>query len=158
MNDYSLYKHTGKVWHSPPFYYKDGYKLCLAVYANGKGAGAGTHVSVELLQMKGEHDGKLRWDDHEGFAIIHNRQRISIQMMVQSKKTRATDKEFSLDSHFCYCCCVELPPPEDLRVFKSLGHNAVSADKFIDYQSAEQVMVLNDTIALRVSLHDPWRK
>ena len=30
---------------------RSGYKLCLAVYANGKGFGAGTHVSVELLQL-----------------------------------------------------------------------------------------------------------
>jgi len=52
MYGHSLYKHTSKVWHSPPFYYGDGYKFCLAVYANGKGAGAGTHVSVELVEMK----------------------------------------------------------------------------------------------------------
>ena len=45
MTDFSLYKQTGKVWHSQPFYCEDGYKLCLAVYANGKGAGAGTRVS-----------------------------------------------------------------------------------------------------------------
>ena len=36
---------TGKVWHSPTSYYEDSYKLCLAVYANGEGAGAGAHVS-----------------------------------------------------------------------------------------------------------------
>ena len=114
------------------------------MYANGKGAGAGTHVSVELLQMKGEHDDKLRWVEEE---FVHYGQNISIQMMVQSKKTRSPDKEISLDSHFCRNCFAERPPPEGLRVF-----NAVS-DKFIDHQSAEQVMVLNDTIALRVSLN-----
>ena len=63
MYGYSLYKSTDKVWHSPPLYFGDGYKLCLAVYANGKGAGAGTHVSVELLQMKGEDDDKLTWNE-----------------------------------------------------------------------------------------------
>ena len=157
MNDYSLYKHTGKVWHSPPFYYKDGYKLCLAVYANGKGAGAGTHVSVELLQMKGEHDDKLRWKvAYHGYNTSYKvyPQSISIQMMVQSKKARSPDKDFSLESHFCSSCFTRLPPPEGLRVFKRcyMYGNAVSADKFIDHQSAEQVMVVNDTIVLRVSL------
>ena len=70
MTNFSLYKQTGKVWCSPPFYYGEGYKLCLAVYANGKGAGAGTHVSVELLLMKGEHDHKLKWRE-EGLYAFH---------------------------------------------------------------------------------------
>jgi hypothetical protein len=40
----SSYRRSGKVWYSPPFYYGEGYKMCLAVHANGVGAGAGTHV------------------------------------------------------------------------------------------------------------------
>ena len=147
MNDYSLYKHTSKVWHSPPFYFEDGYKLCLAVYANGKGAGAGTHVSVELLLMKGEHDDKLSWAPNYSLPSPTN---ISMQMMAQIKIARAPVKEFQLDRHFCSDCFTRLPPPEGLCVFKSCYGNAVSEDKFIDHQSAEQVMVLNDTIALRV--------
>ena len=79
MTNFSLYKAIGKVWHSPPFYFDEGYKLCLAAHANGKGAGAGTHVSVELLQMRGEHDKKLTWWE-EG-RYIHRVQQISIQMM-----------------------------------------------------------------------------
>jgi len=143
MKDYSLYKHTGKVWHSPPFYYGDGYKLCLAVYANGKGAGAGTHVSVELLQMKGEHDDKLRWNKVSRFRCRHN-ELISIQMMAQSEKAQV------VSLLICTNCFARQPPPEDLRVFKNCYGHAVSEDKFIDHQSAEQVMVLNDTIELRV--------
>ena len=91
MNDYSLYKHTGKVWRSPPFYFGDGYKLCLAVYANGKGAGAGTHVSVELLQMKGEHDDKLDWND----LGSHTLSGIAIQIMPQRKKTHTRERSFN---------------------------------------------------------------
>ena len=163
MNDYSLYKHTGKVWHSPPFYYKDGYKLCLAVYANGKGAGAGTHVSVELLRMKGEHDDKLTWNRPSSGLLWHlphwqHNHNISIQMMAQSKEAHSQEKDFSLDSHFCHNCFAKLPPPEGLRVFEPCYGNAVSEDQFIDHQSAEQVMVLNDTIALRVSLYGHRRK
>jgi len=139
---------VGKVWHSPPFYYGDGYKLCLAVYANGKGAGARTHVSVELLQMKGEHDDKLRWN--EGPQLHYPPYKISIRMMPQSEKAQAPEKVVSL--YICANCFTRQPPPEDLRVFKNCYGQAVSDDKFIDHQRAEQVMVLNDTIALRVSL------
>ena len=77
MTNFSLYKQTGRVWHSPPFYFDDGYMLCLAVYANGKGAGAGTHVSVELMQMRGEHDDKLEWCNDEQ-TFVHQYMSISI--------------------------------------------------------------------------------
>ena len=147
MYGYSLYKHTGKVWHSPPFYYGDGYKLCLAVYANGKGAGAGTHVSVELLQMKGKHDDKLRWNEGQGYSYC-GFYRIYIKMMAQSEKAQAPEKVVSLS--ICTNCFVRQPPPKDLRVFKTCYGNAVSGDKFIDHQRAEQMMVLNDTITLRI--------
>ena len=56
MRKFSEYRRSGKVWHSPPFYYREGYKMCLAVYANGVGKGAGTHASVMLILLKGEHE------------------------------------------------------------------------------------------------------
>ena len=56
MPKFSEYRRSGKVWHSPPFYYREGYKMCLAVYANGVGGGAGTHVSVTLILLRGEND------------------------------------------------------------------------------------------------------
>jgi len=149
MNDYSLYKHTGKVWHSPPFYYENGYiKLCLAVYANGKGAGAGTHVSVELLQMKGKNDDKLRWNQRPPCDFNFGRHyRMYIQMMAQSEKAQAPEKKVSLD--ICTTCFTQWPRPEDYRVFKNCNGHAVSGEKLIDHQSAEQVMVLNDVIELK---------
>ena len=61
MSGFSEYHHNGKVWHSPPFYYRGGYKMCLAVYANGVGEGAGTHVSVGVLLLRGEFDDQLKW-------------------------------------------------------------------------------------------------
>ena len=150
MTDFSLYKQAGKVWHSPPFYYRTGYKLCLAVYANGKGAGTGTHVSVELLQMRGEHDHKLKWGEQHYIPI---RQNISIQMMVQCKEAKPQDKKFSLERHLCSQCFSRMPPHRELRVCYSTmeGNTPISEDKFIDHQSAEQLMVLNDTIVLRVT-------
>ena len=63
MGNFSEYRRTGKVWHSPPFYYREGYKMCLAVYANGIEEGAGTHISVALLHSRGEYDDvdQLTW-------------------------------------------------------------------------------------------------
>ena len=51
MPKFTAYRRSGKVWHSPPFYYREGYKMCLDVYANGVGEGAGTHVSVAILLL-----------------------------------------------------------------------------------------------------------
>ena len=35
--------------------------MCLRVDANGNKDGAGTHVSVSVNLMRGEHDDKLTW-------------------------------------------------------------------------------------------------
>jgi hypothetical protein len=63
MPRFSEYRRSCKVWYSPPFYYGKGYKMCLAVHANGVGAweGAGTHVSVAILHLRGEYDNQLTW-------------------------------------------------------------------------------------------------
>ena len=61
MRKFSEYRRSGKVWHSPPFYYREGYKMCLAVYANGLGIGAGTHVSITLFLLRGSYDNQLKW-------------------------------------------------------------------------------------------------
>ncbi|XP_043353108.1 TNF receptor-associated factor 1-like [Dermochelys coriacea] len=48
--------------YSPPFYTsRYGYKLCLKVYLNGDGTGAGTHISLFLVLMRGEYDFRLKW-------------------------------------------------------------------------------------------------
>ena len=73
-------------------------------------------------------------------------------MMAQSKKAQAPEKEVAL--FICTNCFARRSPPEDLCVFKTCYGSAVSGDKFIDHQSAAQVMVLNDTIALSVALRD----
>ena len=38
-----------------------GYKLCICVFANGRGDGKGTHVSVYAHLMKGDNDDSLSW-------------------------------------------------------------------------------------------------
>ena len=45
---FSDYCRSGKVWRSPPFYYREGYKMCLAVYANGVRSGAVSYTHLTL--------------------------------------------------------------------------------------------------------------
>ncbi|XP_053157764.1 TNF receptor-associated factor 2-like [Hemicordylus capensis] len=48
--------------YSPWFYTsRYGYKLSLKLFLNGDGTGAGTHLSLFLVLMKGEHDFQLKW-------------------------------------------------------------------------------------------------
>ena len=72
-------------------------------------------------------------------------------MMSQCKKPMLQEKQFSLEHHLCSACFNHLPPHEDLHIHQSFG-TPISEDKFIDYQSAEQLMVLNDTIVLTTRL------
>ena len=57
-------KNKGKWYSSPFFAFKEGYQMCLKVYAAGNGDGEGTHVSVYLYLMKGPHDDKLEQSGH----------------------------------------------------------------------------------------------
>ena len=61
MPKFSEYRRSGKVWRSPTFYYREGYKMCLAVYANRVGFGAGSRVSVAIILLRGEYDDRLKW-------------------------------------------------------------------------------------------------
>ena len=62
MSQFSQFKVNTNEWYSPGFYtHTCGYKMCLLVYANGYGAGNGTHVSIYLCLMKGENDDALTW-------------------------------------------------------------------------------------------------
>ena len=61
LSGYLKIKESDKPWYSPPFYIKDGYKMCLGVHLNGDQEGRGTHISVHIHLMAGEHDSNLRW-------------------------------------------------------------------------------------------------
>ena len=56
------FQEKNEVWFSDPVYSPfGGYKMCLAVYANGYRAGKGTHVSVYANLMRGDNDDNLKW-------------------------------------------------------------------------------------------------
>ena len=62
ITNFAEKKSSNRVWHSLPFYtHPQGYKMCLTVYANGEGAGKGTHVSVYANAMRGAFDDNLKW-------------------------------------------------------------------------------------------------
>ncbi len=61
LTNYLKHKNDKDVFYSPPFYTSyTGYKMCLAVDANGWGT-EGTHVSVYVCLMKGDNDDSLSW-------------------------------------------------------------------------------------------------
>lgn len=62
MPDFPALKSSNRQWFSEPFYSsKEGYKMCLSVFANGIGIGRGTHISLFANMMRGEFDDNLSW-------------------------------------------------------------------------------------------------
>ena len=61
MPKVSEYHRSGKVWHSAPFYYKEGYKMCLAVSGIKMAFGRCTGASARIQLLQGEHDDQLQW-------------------------------------------------------------------------------------------------
>ena len=62
MPDFQEHKSKEKDWTSQAFYsHPDGYKLCINVEANGYEGGRGSHISLFVYIMKGEHDEHLPW-------------------------------------------------------------------------------------------------
>ena len=70
MDKFTQLKQTGAKWFSPGFYTSPGgYKVCLAVIPNGDQTGRGTHISVYLCLLPGEHDDLLEWPMRGEFLI-----------------------------------------------------------------------------------------
>ena len=62
MSSFEQHRVNNTAWYSPGFYtHPHGYKMCLKVNANGNAEGEGTHMSVYLYPMKGDHDDNLIW-------------------------------------------------------------------------------------------------
>ena len=63
ISEYSKRKEFNNIYYSPPFTTtspKD-YKFCLKVHANGYGSGKGSHITIAVVIMKGQHDDDLKW-------------------------------------------------------------------------------------------------
>ena len=63
MTEFSKHKANNTEWFSPPFYsHPGGYKLCLAVFANGYHDGhKGSYLNSFICTMQGKYDDALSW-------------------------------------------------------------------------------------------------
>ena len=62
VTNFTDYKKLNAVYCSAPFYSSyNGYKMQLAIFANGHGKCEGAHVSVVVCLMKGTNDNQLKW-------------------------------------------------------------------------------------------------
>ena len=62
MTNFNDWKNREDHWFSPSFYtHREGYKMCVKVHAYGQENGRGTHVSIYVHLMSGNHDDKLSW-------------------------------------------------------------------------------------------------
>ena len=123
MPKFSEYRRSGKVWHSPPFYYREGYKMCLAVYANGVWEGAGTHVSVEILHLGGVHDDQLKWPMQACYAHLlktdapDGSHQFLVCLPLQHKKI-SEHKQINFQDKFCSLNSKALHLVNDCLTFK----------------------------------------
>ena len=70
ISEYSKRKQFNNEYKSPPLTTSPhGYRLCLVVRANGYGSGEGSHLSISVWIMKGQHDDRLQWP-FTGIIII----------------------------------------------------------------------------------------
>ena len=126
MINFSNYKRSGKVWYSPPFYCDADYKMQLAVYANGIGAGASTHVSIALLLMKEEFYHEIPWS-------------VRVLRVVPSIKG-ASKKAWSPFVSVLQCALGEQGIGELNRI-----------EEFVDHQTVRE-WLLNDSIVLELRI------
>ena len=94
LTEFSKRKQFNNRFYSSPFYtHQHGYRLCLAVYANGYDSGKDTHVSVYLTLMAGEYDDQLEW------PFVG---KIGIEILNWSEDKRHHRKTLSVVSSFCF--------------------------------------------------------
>ena len=141
MINFSHYQRSGKVWYTPPFYCDTGYKMQLAVFSNGIGAGASTHVSIALLLMKGEFDHRIPWPI----------QGIDLQLSIVSQKTASKEK-LELES---FLDCPKCTPVNGVqRVLKKEGVREVGKIEKFSHHKTLSSKVRNNSIVLEISCTD----
>ena len=79
--DLSHYEKRGEVWHSQPFYFREGYKMRLALHKSAK-----LLISLSLILMKGEFDDELEWPIRCHFENFYELQYHVLEIKVRSKQ------------------------------------------------------------------------
>ncbi len=148
LNNYKQYKNDNKVFYSPPFYTSySGYKMCLSVYVNGWGDGAGTHVSVHACLMKGDHDDTLTWP-FPGSVTIELLNQLEDRNHHKSTVTFPADDDVS-------------ERVVDSETGTGWGWPEFISHPHLDYNPRAKTQYLKDnTLVFRVSVeapnHKPW--
>ena len=133
MHNFQQHKKEDDIWFSPPVYtHSQGYKLCLAVYANGDGPGKGSHTSVYVHLMKGEFDDALVWP----FRGV-----IKYQLLDQSGGEDHRVGNSTYHEHRSEKSCG--------RVMYALRAQGVGMGKFVSHDSLKKYLS-NDCLSFRI--------
>ena len=94
MTSFASHHKSNDHWYSPSFYSRleEGYKLCLRVRANGESEGSGTHLSIHIHLMRGDHDDTLKWP-------VRGKVKLELLNRKQDENHFASEIEFNDDSN-----------------------------------------------------------
>ena len=143
LSEYRKKKEANEYFQSTPFYtHPNGYHMALRVYANGDGAGKGTHVSVYAVILEGEYDAELKWPFVGEVTIT-----LLNQLEDENHHTKV-GHFYAVHNH---------------RVGSSYGHPKFTPHSGLSQNPAiskNTQYLQNDTLYFRVSLevsdHKPW--
>ena len=142
MTNFSQHMCAGDIWFSPPFYsHIGGYKMCLRVDANGWGDGEGTHVSVFVTLLRGEHDDDLLWP-FRGY--------ITLQLCNCREDTGHLDSTLSFDD--CLGDDVSGRVTEGEQAASGFGQPHFTPHTALCYNASKNTeFLVNDTLKFRVT-------
>ena len=146
---------SGKVSYSPPFYFREGYKMCLALHPNGIGKGEGTHVSLSLLLMRGEFDDQLEWPiQSSGYHLkitLQSQNKPKLKSQAGQDPLHFATETTTTEINVCSRCTPPTPPISDrLKRPPSARRRVVgNRETFIEH---ETLTVRDNSIVLSVVL------
>ena len=145
MPQFSQHKRDDDIWFSHPFFSApQGYKLCLAVYANGFGHGKGTHISALVHLMKSENDDHLQWPFE--YNVVYG---------VLNWKKDANHVIDTVPFKHAWKCYKERVTPADMA-HTGYGHHKLLSHAMLYSNNDEQVQHLNeDCLCFQVLKVDP---
>ena len=141
LSGYASKKENNEEFKSLPFYVTPGgYKMCIRVYANGYGVGAGTHVSVYTELLEGSYDDQLHWP-----FLGTVRYEVLNQL--------ADEKHYSR--------VILFDDGDDMQFGRSIGYGKFLPHYSLSHDPASNTQyLLDDTLYFRVSIkvanHKPW--
>ena len=134
MADFQRHRKDRDEWLSPPVYtHHQGYKMRLGVYANGHGAGEGTHVAVIVYLLKGEFDDLLKWPFRGVISF-----RLLDQQKGEEHKVGSNTYDDKVNDRLCS------------RVVEGEQRSGLGLNKFIALSKLEPKFLQNDTLLFQI--------